>query len=59
MPFNRKSNQSLGKKNKGKKTPKEDSELGYSTSPYLSLSIYPTPNKNTCNCPQCIKKLDY
>ena len=29
----------LGKKNTGKKTPKEDTELGY------SVSIYPTPTK--------------
>ena len=29
------------------------------TSPEHSLSIYPTPYKKTCYCPQCIKKLKY
>ena len=37
----------LGEKNTGKKTPKEDSELGYSDFTLHTLSIYPTPNKKS------------
>ena len=35
----------LGKKNKGKKTSKEDSELGYSDFTLTLTFIYPTPTK--------------
>ena len=49
----------LGKKYTGKKTPKEDSELGYSDFT-LALTFHLLhPNKKICDCPQCIKKHKY
>ena len=44
--FNKKLISPLGKKNRGKKTPREDCELGYSDFT-LTLTFYlPNPNKN-------------
>ena len=49
----------LGKKNIGKKTPKEDSELGYSDLTLAPTFHLPHPQqKKTCNCPQYIKSLN-
>jgi len=49
--------QSLG----GKEHRQENRKRGFmswvtQTSPYHSQSIYPTPNKIRCNCPQCIHR---
>ena len=47
----------MGKKNTGKKTLKEDSELGYSDFTLNSLSIYPTPNKKNMQLSPMHKKI--
>ena len=46
----------LGKKNTGKKTPKEDSELGYSDITLALTFNLPYPQQKYMQCPQCIKK---
>ena len=52
--FNNKLTSLLGKTNKGKKTPREDHELGYSNFTLALILYLPNPEKNTCNFPQCI-----
>ena len=49
----------IGKKNTGKKTPKDDHELGYSDITLALTLNLPTAHKRTCNYPLCIKKLRY
>ena len=49
----------LGKKTQARKPQKRIVNWVTQSSPYHSLYIYPTPNKNTWNCPECIKKLKY
>jgi len=46
----------LGKKNTGKKTPKEDSEFGLlRLHPNIHYPFTPPPTKKACNFPQYIK----